>query len=49
MGKDWFDMSQRLRRKIMEMSNSGKLYGYIWYQVCGNWVVYLVKTRDVYK
>ena len=48
MMQDWFDMSQRLRMKIFEMFCTGKLYGYVWYEVCGNWTVYLVKTKDVY-
>ena len=45
---DWFDMAARLRHKIYEMSCYGTLYGYKWYAIGGNWVVYLVKKRDVY-
>lgn len=46
---DWYDISKRLQKKMYEMQLSGKLFGYIWYPICGNWVLYLVKTEDVYQ
>ena len=47
--RDWFDMSKRLRRKMFEMQAKGTLYGYKWVPIGGQWVILLVRNKDVYK
>ena len=46
MSKNWFDISVRLRRHIMI---SPSVFGYKWSAQCGNWVVIIVRNKDVYK
>ena len=46
MYHDWFDMSRRLRYFLMTHSNV--IFGYRWIEQCGNWVVLIIKNKEVY-
>jgi len=42
------EMSNRLKRKIISMQFSGRLFGYQWVRMPDHWTVVLVKIEEVF-